>query len=302
MNSTTKDIVAKTFLKYFEKEFPLIELTNNFFPNEEICIKYFKKVIYFKKAVIEPLESNGMEKTDKIVDLACGDGQMSLALYLLGYTNVTLFDMDSERIAFAKKIIQFFVGTNISVPAINDSAGNMKDEYDVIISYQTIEHLSDTGNYSEASRRCQKDFLNILNVRIKKLIYINAPNYTYPIDGHDTGKLFFHFLPINIRHFFIRKMQWVKCSWAGISQPVSVLFLNRYLANFKLQSNYYAFNSMESYMKNYPPFDYMGNPYYEYDQNKLPAGKKTIKIVSSILKSKTQYILPVLSVIYKRVH
>ncbi len=247
------------FLNIFKR--PLLSFENvGLFKTEEEYFNYFKKVLYFNKAVIEPLEKKGMTISDSIIDIASGDGQMSLALYLKGYRTITMFDLDKERLSFSKNLIQKFL-PNTDISIINDTAANMMGEYVVIISYQTIEHLSLSGNYSIASRKFQKDFLDKINNHIHKLCYINAPNYTFPVDGHDTGKLFFHYLPISIRKLLISK-NIVKCSWAGISQPVSISFLNRNLKNFKLASNYYAFESMLDYIRNYPPFDYMGNKYY----------------------------------------
>jgi hypothetical protein len=106
---------------------------------------------------------------------------------------------------------------------------------------------------------------------------------------------------MTVRRFLIRKAKLVKCSWAGIAQPVSIAFLNRHLRDFKLASRYYAFDSMEDYMKNYPPFDYMGNRYPAFIPGNLSKGKKIMKALSSALSYNTHYLLPTLSVIYKRV-
>ena len=65
-----------------------------------------------------------------------------------------------------------------------------RQDFDVLICYQTIEHLSDEGNYSVAKKHCQVAFLARVDQHIKKLCYFNAPNRTYPVDGHDTCLLY----------------------------------------------------------------------------------------------------------------
>lgn len=257
---------------------------------------FVAKILYFKKSVIEPLIGYGMQTNDRIVDIAAGDGQMSVALYLMGYKNLILFDLDPERLSLASRSISFFSGEETNVKSINDSATNFSEPVDVLISYQTIEHLSDKGNYSVASRKCQREFLKRVNDNVSKLVYINAPNLLFPVDGHDTGLWFFHYLPSDVRSKMIEK-KWVTCSWAGVSQPVSVPFLSRYLKNFKLASTYYSFSSAEEYMQNYAPFDYVGNPYPLYGVKELPAKKKLIVRLSKMLGKAPQYFLPVLSVV-----
>jgi 2-polyprenyl-3-methyl-5-hydroxy-6-metoxy-1,4-benzoquinol methylase len=289
------EIVSKTFEEYFKINLPKYEQFGKFFKSEEIYIKYFKKVIYFCKSVIEPLEYYGMQKTDTIIDLASGDGQMSLALFLKDYKNVTLYDLDNKRLNQGSNIIEFFL--KIKPKIVCGSALNFDGEYDVIISYQTIEHLSDTGNYSIANKRCQKVFLEKINKQIKKMVYINAPNFLFPIDGHDTGKWFFHFLPMKIRKILIDK-KFIKCSWSGIAEPVSTLYLNRFLKSFSLCSSYYAFPSMAEYLLNRPPFDYMGNKIVA--QSTLSFSKRILKKIEKLIGKKIQNVLPVLSLVYNK--
>jgi hypothetical protein len=292
-----KDLIASKFNEYYGNDLKPFDELSELFEDEKSYLSYMKKVLYFTKTVIEPLEAKGMNLNDSIIDIASGDGQMSLALYLKGYTNVTLFDMDLKRLQLGEKIIRKFIKNISEVKCINDSATNLNSRYDILISYQTVEHLSDEGNYSIAKRKCQKDFLTAINTYINKLCYFNVPNYTFPIDGHDTGKWFFHYLPMSIREFLISKKV-VKCSWSGISEPVSLFFFNRYLKRFRLASNYYAFDNMTDYIKNYPPFDYMGNRIVSIDVNNLTIKKKALLLISNIFGKTFHFILPTLSVIY----
>ena len=76
------DLLHLKLREYFNRDISYAGKLAEWFKTESEFVKYFKKVLYFQKAVIEPLEERGMTKTDTIVDIACGDGQMSLALFL----------------------------------------------------------------------------------------------------------------------------------------------------------------------------------------------------------------------------
>lgn len=293
---TDSEIIKQEFERNYTYKYKPYDELQEYFDSETKYNHYFKKVLYFTKTVIQPLEKKGLNINDSIVDVASGDGQMSLALILLGYKDITLFDLDAKRLDFGIKLIQSFC-PDATPKKINDSATNLNIEFDVLISYQTIEHLSDEGNYSIAKKKCQIEFLKKINTKIKKLCYFNAPNRSFPIDGHDTGKLFFHYLPIRVKAYLINK-KIVTCSWTGICRPVSISFLNKHLTQFKLCSKYYAFDNMLDYLNNYPAFDYMGSRVLPVDTNSLSTKKKIINRTSLILGKQTQKLLPVLSVIY----
>ncbi len=296
INMTDFEIVKKNFEERFKIPYKTLDELGGLFKTEKEYTTYMKKVLYFTKAVIEPLEKKGMKKDDAIIDIASGDGEMSVALAILGYQNLTLFDMDVSRLDFGVKFINLY-SPGLKVKRETGSATEFNGIYDVLISYQTIEHLSDEGNYSIAKKKCQLQFLERINGHVKKLCFFNAPNRTFPIDGHDTGLPFFHRLPIKIKSYLIGKGI-VKCSWGGICRPVTVSFLSSHLSNFSLASKYYAFDSMDEYMKNYPPFDYMGNRIPSYNAERMSFKKKLINGLSKVLGSNMQKLLPVLSVIY----
>jgi len=292
------ELVRDTCQAYFGATLePFDQLPRDLFRSERKYVEYFKRVLFFTKFAIEPLERKGMKRGHSIVDIASGDGQMSLALYLKGYRNVTLFDLDEARLQFGVRMIKTFADPSAEVEHVNDTATNYHGHHDVLITCQTIEHLSDTGNYSVASRRCQKVYLRNVNEGVSQLCYLNAPNLAFPIDGHDTSKPLFHYLPARFRRWLIDRNV-VKCSWSGVAQPVSVGFLNRHLPDFTLASNYYAFDSWQAYVQNRPPFSYMG---VRLNGNGRPNWKKkVISTVANTLGKNVQRLLPVLSLIYAR--
>lgn len=290
-----KIIVEEAFLSYFKKPLKPFAEVAQLFKDEAAYIKYLKKALYFTKAVIEPLGKKGMRADDAILDLASGDGQMSLALALLGYHRIILFDMDEKRLGFAKRVIQAFV-PGMEVRAICASATELEGSFDVLICYQTIEHLSDEGNYSIAKRACQVEFLRRVNRSITKLCYFNAPNWSFPIDGHDTGKPFFHWLPMPVKKFLIGK-KYIKCSWPGICVPVSVSFLERHLDQFKLASRYHAHDSMKEHLASRAPFDYMGGLIPAWDGGPLPWKKKLFGGLARLMGARVQNLMPVLSLV-----
>ena len=297
--ATDEELTREIFREYFDRDLPpLSDLPEGLFTDEADYQAYLKKVLYFNKSVVEPLERAGMKKEDRIIDIASGDGQMSVCLYLKGYREVVLFDLDEKRLKRGRRVIRSLVGDDANPETIRDSATNLAGKYNVLISYQTIEHLSDTGNYSVASRRCQKQFLAKVNGNVRRMCYFNAPNYRFPVDGHDTGIWFFHFLPISLRNWLISR-KWVKCSWAGVAQPVSVGFLGRHLRKFRVASSYYAFGSMSEYLENYPPFNYMGKRMPNINPNSLSWKKRTVGYFAKAMGPRIQSFLPTVSVILK---
>ena len=295
---TEKEIINADFKNYFNQELKPFTNVEPYFENEKEYNSYIKKTLYFKKSVIEPLEKKGLKYSDSIVDIASGDGEMSFALALLGYKDITLFDLDQKRLDTGVQLIELFCN-GTKAKRINDTATNLNTNFDVLISYQTIEHLSDEGNYSIAKKQCQIDFLKNINKHINKLCFFNAPNRSFPMDGHDTGKPLFHLLPIGVKKHLINK-DIVKCSWAGICRPVSISFLNKHLPAFKLNSNYYTYDNMVEYLDSRPSFDYMGVKIPPIDVNNLSQKKKAINMVANLLGKNAQKILPVLSVIYEK--
>lgn len=260
---------------------------------------YLQRIVHFARAVVEPLRDHGLGPDDRIVDVASGDGELAAALALAGHRNVTLWDLDTRRLANARRRIEALCPEATGFTYRNDDAVRLEGQFDAVISCQTIEHLSDEGNYAVARRSCQLEFMRRVRAARPRLVYVNVPNYTFPVDGHDTGLWFFHYLPMSVRRWLIRSGR-VTCSWAGISRPVSLLFFRRQLPEHRLATSYYAFDSFDDYMRRRPPYDYVGGPLPAEPLDRLSRKKKLVRLVARTLGRGAQLCLPNLCLIYER--
>ncbi|MGV8026740.1 MAG: methyltransferase domain-containing protein [Anaerolineaceae bacterium] len=115
---------------------------------------------------------------DKIVlDVACGEGYGS---YLLASTaqKVIGVDISQETVDFAKgkyihENLEFLLGSAAQLPL------HKNNFLDVIVSYETIEHISEKDQISflgEVKRTLKKDGIFIVSTPNKKL-YSDVPNY-----------------------------------------------------------------------------------------------------------------------------
>jgi len=78
------------------------------------------------------------EKTDKIVDIACGSGDFLSWLKNKGYNNIFGIDISKEQIERARKNI----GNNeVEMRDVFEFLKDKKDNFDMIIALDLIEHL-----------------------------------------------------------------------------------------------------------------------------------------------------------------
>jgi 2-polyprenyl-3-methyl-5-hydroxy-6-metoxy-1,4-benzoquinol methylase len=98
----------------------------------------YKDVEDFKRLdfIVDAIKN--LKKSDiKILDIGCGNGNISLALGSLGYS-VTGVDIDSTSIENARKINNF---KNVQFKVLDANAFDVKDEFDAIVCSEVLEHL-----------------------------------------------------------------------------------------------------------------------------------------------------------------
>ncbi|MBT5400725.1 class I SAM-dependent methyltransferase [bacterium] len=149
-----------------------------------IIIEYINKI------------SNG-NKNVRILDYGSGGGQLVAFLHLIGYTNISAVDIYSEervnglnRLFSKAKMrgIIFYSYDKITLPFEND-------QFDLIVSQQVIEHVSNIEQYiSECHRVLSRNGRALLDF----------PHKMVPFDTH-TRMWFVHYFPIFIRKYFYDK-------------------------------------------------------------------------------------------------
>jgi 2-polyprenyl-3-methyl-5-hydroxy-6-metoxy-1,4-benzoquinol methylase len=95
-------------------------------------VEDFKRLDFIVDAI-----KNLKQSDIKILDIGCGNGNISLALGSLGYS-VTGVDIDSTSIENARKINSF---KNVQFNVLDANAFNVKDEFDAIVCSEVLEHL-----------------------------------------------------------------------------------------------------------------------------------------------------------------
>jgi len=117
-------------------------------------------------------------KGKKVLDIACGEGYGSNMMS--GEADSVLgIDIDFETIKHAqnryiKDNLQFLQGSLFDVPVRG------KEEFDIIVSFESIEHISEHEQYiSEMARLLKQDGIFIVSTP-NKLVYSDGPSYKNP--------------------------------------------------------------------------------------------------------------------------
>ena len=116
-------------------------------------------------------------KNKKVLDIACGTGYGSALLKKSGATEVIGIDISEEAISHAKNNysgpqINFLVGDATNIKSVEDRS------IDIIISYETIEHIKEYEVYLLKMHRVLKeDGLFIISTPNKKF---SSPNTEKP--------------------------------------------------------------------------------------------------------------------------
>jgi len=100
----------------------------------------YKDVEDFKRLDFIVNSIKSLDKPDaKILDIGCGNGNISLALGSIGF-NVTGVDIDPTSIEKARQINKF---SNVKFDVLDANAFNVKSEFDAIVCSEVLEHLLD---------------------------------------------------------------------------------------------------------------------------------------------------------------
>jgi 2-polyprenyl-3-methyl-5-hydroxy-6-metoxy-1,4-benzoquinol methylase len=131
-------------------------------------------------------------KGKNVLDIACGLGYGSYEIAMWGAKKVIGMDIDMHSINSAKKNyknnnLAFLVGNAESIP--------LKSNYmDVVISYETIEHLTNPKAFiKEIKRILNKDGILILSTPNKEISYGDNPYHLKEYSLHELTVLLAEF-------------------------------------------------------------------------------------------------------------
>ena len=124
-----------------------------------------------------------LDKDYEILDLACGEGYGSFLLSMINTNNVTGVDISQETIEYAKNKYQ---KNNLLFIKGDVRNFNNNKQYDIIVSFETIEHVpfyeEVIKNYLKILKKNGKLFISSPNriftsPRVKKLNKLLQPRY-----------------------------------------------------------------------------------------------------------------------------
>lgn len=109
--------------------------------------------------------ASGLIRGKVVLDIACGSGYGSKMLAEAGAAKVIAMDVSNETIESAKKD---FGHPNVEFRAGDATKIGLKEKtVDAVVSFETIEHLSEVGKYLAELKRVVKD---------EGLVLISTPN------------------------------------------------------------------------------------------------------------------------------
>lgn len=87
----------------------------------------------------------------RVLDVACGEGYGTWLIAESGAAEVVGVDLDAGAVSVARERFshdkaEFLVGDALDLPRLLDG----RPKFDVIVSFETIEHISDTGRFLQA--------------------------------------------------------------------------------------------------------------------------------------------------------
>ncbi|MEK4262971.1 MULTISPECIES: methyltransferase domain-containing protein [Paenibacillus] len=144
--------------KSISEDIVTLEQNDVFFTGERLVINQHVKENYnsIMEEHLQRYELACKYVNNKLVlDAACGAGYGSKMLQQAGATHVTGVDIDNESLENARKV---YAENNISYMYGDVNKLNMGDRsVDVIVSFETIEHIDSGANWIKESARILKD-------------------------------------------------------------------------------------------------------------------------------------------------
>jgi 2-polyprenyl-3-methyl-5-hydroxy-6-metoxy-1,4-benzoquinol methylase len=145
-------------------------------------------------------------KGKKVLDIACGEGYGSYLLSKWGAKEVVGIDISQEAIEKANK---YFKLDNINFYKMNaENLNKIEDSsFDLIVSFETIEHLKNSGKFlKEVARVATKDAIIVISCPNDYFYYPDVKQYNpYHVKKYtfeDFTKLTESILGKNVNYFF----------------------------------------------------------------------------------------------------
>jgi len=126
----------------------------------------------------------------KVLDMGCGSGygtdlMASIASEVIGI-DISEEAINCDRQRYKQENIKFYVGDVTNLDFLEDR------QFDVIVSFEVIEHLTDCAQFLKESRRVLKD---------DGILIISTPNKKYFSPGSEKPRNIFHVIEFELDDF-----------------------------------------------------------------------------------------------------
>lgn len=156
-------------LRYF---FPTVTGTQDFY-------QFFQKFewYYMDEKEEYALAGNFIKENARVLEIGCGKGAFSKFIKTENYTGIE-FSAGAKKLAEQK-------GLRILNESIEHHAVNNRQKYDVVCSFQVLEHVSDVNGFIRAAIEClDRNGLFIISVPNMDSFIGLAPNLTTNLPPH----------------------------------------------------------------------------------------------------------------------
>ena len=139
----------------------------------------------------------------RVLEIGCGDGNVTAKLARRAGSLVSC-DIDASAVALAtQRLAELDLADRVRFEVRDAAAGDPTERgaYDVVFFVQVLEHVP---GWEQAAL-----FDRVLElVAPGGCLFVSTPNRWAVRDGHDTGKLFIHWLPRRVRVPLARRLGW----------------------------------------------------------------------------------------------
>src|SRR3989344_4475954 len=206
-------------INYFAK------LYKGVIPDSYSFEEFAKARLYSSIRQIKRLKKLGLSPK-KCLDAGCGIGIFALVANIEGY-NFYGYDIDKESVKIAK---QLFKLNKISPKKIslNPTIKNLKGKFDLITSFEVVEHLSDMDLYIKKLSKVIAD---------DGVLFIETPNYMIPYETH-----YYTFIPPAPR-----LIKWLFCKMNGATNKHffdNINFVNKFSLESSLKKFGFSFDNL----------------------------------------------------------
>lgn len=173
-------------------------------------------------------------------ECASGFGLNAIAFVLSGGRSIVGYDIQEGRVAFANALSRRLGLEDRARFELRDVHDLPPREVEVFFTLQTLEHVPRP-----------LDALRGMAERARRALVLSTPNLWWPRDGHDTGLLFAHWAPRDLRK---RYAQLRGARTDQLCRFLSPREVARVLRGFHRATRFYNFDSPEEWLDEFPVY------------------------------------------------